>query len=82
MMWILLDAMERAASADPEAVRGALAATDLTSGYGAMMPGGHVQFDEKGWNKHVFPVGVQWQQGQLVTVYPKEVAKASLVKPT
>ena len=79
-MYVLLDAMERAGSADPEAVREALTKTNLTSGYGAMMPGGHVEFDEKGWNKHVFALGMQWQQGQLVTVYPKEAAKAPLIK--
>lgn len=81
MLYVLLDALERAASADPEAVRDALTKTNLTKGYGAMMPGGKVTFDEKGWNPNVFPVGVQWQKGDLVTVYPKEIAKAQIVKP-
>ncbi|MCA1644827.1 MAG: ABC transporter substrate-binding protein [Chloroflexi bacterium] len=80
LLHVLVDALERAGSVDPEAVREALTKTNLTKGFGAMMPGGHVEFDEKGWNKHAFPVGAQWQQGDFVTVYPKEVAKAQLIK--
>ncbi len=80
-MWTIADALERAGSADPEAVRDALAKTSLTTGFGAAMPNGKVEFDERGWNSGAFPVGVQWQAGDLVTVYPKEVAKAPIVKP-
>ena len=79
-MWILVRAMEDAKSADPKAVRDALTKLDLTSGPGSMMPGGHVQFDEKGWNKWAFPVGAQWQKGEFLTVYPKEVAKTQLLR--
>jgi branched-chain amino acid transport system substrate-binding protein len=80
-MWLIADAMERAGSSDPEAVRDALAKTNLTKGFGAAMPKGKVQFDDRGWNSGAFPVGVEWQKGDLVTVYPKEVAKAQIVKP-
>ena len=80
-MWTIADAIERAGSAEAEAVRDALAQTNLTSGLGAAMPNGKVQFDERGWNSGAFPVGVQWQNGDLVTVYPKDVAKAQIVKP-
>jgi branched-chain amino acid transport system substrate-binding protein len=73
--------MEEAKSADPKAVRDALTKLDLSSGPGSMMPGGHVQFDERGWNKFAFPVGAQWQKGEFVTVYPKEAAKAPLQRP-
>jgi branched-chain amino acid transport system substrate-binding protein len=80
-MWLIADAIERAGSADPTAVRDALAKTSLTRGFGAAMPNGKVEFDERGWNSGAFPVGVQWQEGDLVTVYPKEVAKKPIVKP-
>lgn len=76
-MYVLLDAMERAGSDDPTAVRDALATTNIGTGLGAMMPGGKVTFDERGWNANVFPLGVQWQRGQLLTVYPKEAARAA-----
>ena len=80
-MWLIADAIERAGSADPSAVRDALAQTNLSKGFAAAMPNGKIQFDERGWNSGAFPVGVQWQEGDLVTVYPKEVAKKPIVKP-
>jgi branched-chain amino acid transport system substrate-binding protein len=82
-MYVLLDAIERAASVDPEAVREALARTNLTKGFGAAMPAaggvGKVSFDEKGWNSNAVALGMQWQKGELVTVYPSDWAKAQLI---
>src|SRR6202142_1230736 len=46
--FMLADAIERAASTDPEKVRGALAALDVSSGYAAMGPGGRVKFGPDG----------------------------------
>jgi len=79
IMWVIADALERAASTEPKKVRDALAATDLTKGPGSAMPGCRVEFDSTGWNKHVHPVMCQWQKGQLKTVYPSSDAR---VKPT
>ena len=78
MIWVLADALERAASTDPVKVRDALARTNLTKGPGSVMPGCRVEFDETGWNKRVHPVMTQWQKGELRTVYP---ASDSRVKP-
>ena len=78
MIWVLADALERAASTDPPKVRDALAKTNLTKGPGSIMPGCRVEFDDTGWNKHVHPVMTQWQNGELRTVYP---ASDSRVKP-
>jgi branched-chain amino acid transport system substrate-binding protein len=78
MIWVLADALERAASTDPLKVRDALAKTNLTKGPGSVMPGCRIEFDETGWNKHVHPVMTQWQKGELRTVYP---ASDSRVKP-
>ena len=78
MVWVLADALERAASTDPPKVRDALAKTNLTKGPGSVMPGCRVEFDDTGWNKHVHPVMTQWQNGELRTVYP---ASDSRVKP-
>jgi branched-chain amino acid transport system substrate-binding protein len=61
-------------------VRDALAALDVSKGYAAMCPGGRVKFDETGRNIYGHPVGVQWQNGDLVSVFPKEEAKVSLRK--
>jgi len=78
--FMLADALERAASTDPQKVRDALAALDVTSGYAAMCPGGKVKFGPDGKNIYGHPVGVQWQHGDLASVFPKEDARAPLMK--
>jgi branched-chain amino acid transport system substrate-binding protein len=78
--FMLADAIERAASTDPQKVRNALAALDVSSGYAAMCPGGKVKFGPDGKNIYGHPVGVQWQNGDLASVFPKEDARAPLIK--
>jgi branched-chain amino acid transport system substrate-binding protein len=78
--FMLADALERAASTDPEKVRDALAALDVSSGYAAMAPGGKVKFGPDGKNVYGRPVGVQWQNGDLASVFPKDDARAPLIK--
>jgi branched-chain amino acid transport system substrate-binding protein len=81
MIWVIADAIERAASTDPVKVRDAMAKTNLTKGPGSMMPGCHVEFDDKGWNKHVHPVMTQWQNGKLRCVAPESDARVKPVFP-
>src|SRR5262244_1042539 len=78
--FMLADALERAASTDPQKVRDALAALDVSKGYAAMAPGGKVKFGPDGKNVYGHPVGVQWQNGDLASVFPKEDARAPLLK--
>lgn len=78
--FMIADALERAASTDPQKVREALAALDVSSGYAAMCPGGRVKFGPNGKNIYAHPVGVQWQHADLATVFPKEDARAPLMK--
>jgi branched-chain amino acid transport system substrate-binding protein len=78
--FMIADALERAASADPQKVRDALATLDVSEGYAAMCPGGRVKFGPDGKNIYAHPVGVQWQRGDLATVFPKEDARAQLIK--
>lgn len=78
--FMLADAIERAASTDPQKVRDALAALDVSQGYAAMCPGGKVKFGPDGKNIYAHPVGVQWQHGDLATVFPKGEARAPLLK--
>ncbi len=81
MIWVLADALERAASTDPVKVRDALAKTNLTKGPGSVMPGCRVEFDDTGWNKWVHPVMTQWQKGELRTVYPPSDSRVKPVWP-
>ncbi|MGB3582776.1 MAG: ABC transporter substrate-binding protein [Roseiarcus sp.] len=78
--FMIADALERAGAADPEKVRDAIAALDVSQSYAAMCPGGRVKFGPDGKNIYAHPVGVQWQHADLATVFPKEDARASLVK--
>jgi branched-chain amino acid transport system substrate-binding protein len=38
-----------------------------------------VQFDDSGLNIHADPVMVQWQNRELVTVWPQKYAKGKLI---
>jgi branched-chain amino acid transport system substrate-binding protein len=78
--FMLADALERAASADPQKVREALSTLDVSSGYAAMAPGGKVKFGPDGKNVYGRPVGVQWQNSDLASIFPKEDARAPLLK--
>jgi branched-chain amino acid transport system substrate-binding protein len=78
--FMIADALERAASPDPQKVRDALTSLDVSEGYAAMCPGGRVKFGPDGKNIFAHPVGVQWQKGDLATVFPKEDARAQLIK--
>jgi branched-chain amino acid transport system substrate-binding protein len=78
--FMIADALERAASTDPKKVRDAIAALDVSAGYAAMCPGGKVKFGPDGKNIYAHPVGVQWQHGDLATVFPREDARAQLMK--
>ncbi len=78
--FMLADALERAQSTDPQKVRDALAALDVSSGYAAMAPGGKVKFGPDGKNIYGHPVGVQWQKADLASIFPKDDARAALMK--
>jgi len=78
--FMIADALEQAASTDPQKVRDAIASLDVSEGYAAMCPGGRVKFGPDGKNIYAHPVGVQWQHGDLATVFPKEDARAALMK--
>jgi branched-chain amino acid transport system substrate-binding protein len=78
--FMIADALERAASADPQKVREALSTLDVSTGLAAMAPGGRVKFGPDGKNVYGRPVGVQWQNSDLVSVFPKEDARKPLLK--
>lgn len=47
----------------------------FTEGAAGSMPGGAVEFDAAGVNKHGEPLMVQWQDGKLVGVWPADLVK-------
>jgi branched-chain amino acid transport system substrate-binding protein len=76
---VLVQAIERAKSAKPKAVAEALHGGRFQGGWTKAMPGGAVQFDQTGLDTLSVPIMVQWRKKELVTVWPKDFAKASPV---
>lgn len=74
-MGVLAEALEISASTDPAKLRATLHGRRFDKGWSTAMTGA-VEFDETGLNKLARPVMVQWQKGELVTVWPRELAKA------
>ena len=78
-MDVLAQALEKAKSTKPAALRDALSNTHFTEGWAKAMSGGSVKFDHTGLNTLAQPVLVQWRKKELVTVYPKALAKGAVV---
>lgn len=74
---VLVQAIEKAKSAKPEDVTLALRGAKFTGGWTNAMTGGAVQFDNTGLNVASVPVMVQWRKKELITVWPKNVAKGT-----
>ncbi len=68
-------AIQKAGSIDPQKVRDALASLDIMTFYG------EIRFDATGANTYKPMATIQIQNGNVVTVYPPNVANAQLVYP-
>jgi branched-chain amino acid transport system substrate-binding protein len=74
-VWLIKEAIEQAKSADPKAIRDALARIDLSSGPAASaFHPSRIKFDERGRRIGATPLIVQWQNGEPFTVVPTAVA--------
>ena len=76
----LLDAINRAGSTDPEAIRRALVATNIP-GDQLIMTWEGVRFDATGQNTGVKGIILQMQGGKYHTVYPFDVATRDVLYP-
>lgn len=70
---VIRAALEKAATDDPKKLRDTIASLEVQ----APMPGGKVAFAENGQNKFIQPIMVGWINGQLRTVWPKQVQAAT-----
>src|SRR5438876_3514543 len=74
-VWLIKEAIELAKSADPKAIRDAVAKLDLKSGPAAStLAPGRIKYDERGRRVGAAPIIVQWQNGEPFTVVPVEYA--------
>lgn len=80
-MKVLFEAIEKADSSDPKKIREAAMKIDIPKGKTAN--GWGVKFDEKtGQNTRSDIYVTEWIDGDLLTVYPEEVAVSEIVWPT
>jgi branched-chain amino acid transport system substrate-binding protein len=70
---VAADAYKRAGSTDPKALADAIRKTDIKDN---VSPGPGIQFNAKGQNDKMKNSAIQNRGGKLVTVAPKEAAKA------
>jgi branched-chain amino acid transport system substrate-binding protein len=76
---VLVQAIKKAKSAKAEEVAAALRGARFAGGWINGMTGGAVQFDQAGLNVLSVPLMVQWHGKDIVTVWPKEIAKSTPV---
>jgi branched-chain amino acid transport system substrate-binding protein len=79
-LMVIADAINRAGSTEPEAIRKALAATNLPAS-ALIMPWGGVKFDESGQNTLGRGILVQIVGGTYHTVYPFNLATQDVIWP-
>ncbi len=79
-LYTLADAINRAGATQPEAIRKALAETNLPADK-LIMPWGGIAFDPSGQNTLGSGIIVQVQGGKYVTVWPFELASAEVIWP-
>ena len=74
---MFFDAIQKAGSMDPKKIREAVLALDIPMG--KTPTGWGAKFDKSGQNTRGLPSVMQWLDGKLTTVYPKEAAVAAPV---
>jgi branched-chain amino acid transport system substrate-binding protein len=77
-MWVVKDAIEKAASTDREAIRNAMANLDIQPGPDLYMPYDYIRFNEKGLNTGGGFIFIQIQDGKTVTVFPEKYASKKI----
>jgi len=70
-VWILKEAVEKAAATDRRQVADAIRAMDTSEGPARYFAGNHIKFDDKGRRVDAPLVIFQWRDGVPVTVYPQ-----------
>jgi branched-chain amino acid transport system substrate-binding protein len=80
-VWLLAEALERAGSAEGEALRAALATTSMDPSGHMALPQPVLTFDRQGQNQGARLFQVQVQHSRYVTLWPHEYAGAELILP-
>ena len=76
--YVIKDVLQRAKSFSPEDIKQALSETDLTTVFG---PVKFTSYDKKTNQNRLTTYVVQWQDGSLKLIWPKDLANAKYVFP-
>lgn len=74
-VYIIAEALEGHPTTDPVELAQVIHKGKFTRGAAGSMPGGVVEFDANGVNTHAAPLMVQWQNSQLIGVWPQNLVK-------
>jgi branched-chain amino acid transport system substrate-binding protein len=74
-MYVIADALERAASTEREAIQSALRGTNMRA------PSGLIKFGQDGQNHEFKGIVIQWLNGKAEVIWPKNVATSKMVYP-
>lgn len=77
----IVAAITSAKSAEPSKIRDELASTTFSSGSAAAIPPGHVSYSSTGASA-TEPILLQWQNGELRTIYPASLATTQPLSTT
>lgn len=80
-IWTIADAINQSASANPVTIQQTLHSLTVKSGNALILPENQIAFNSIGNNIDAFPVIAQWQNGNLVSVYPLNIATAKVILP-
>ncbi len=72
-VYVFAQALEKKPTTDSKEMAKTLGSEVFDAGAAGSMPGGKVKFDATGANAFAKPLMVQWQQGQLVGVWPPDI---------
>jgi branched-chain amino acid transport system substrate-binding protein len=79
--WVLIDALERAASTDRDKLRDALSKTNINIHNSPVIQNYDFKFDETGQVPNPTGVATQIQNNKTVAIWPEEIATAKPVYP-
>ena len=79
LIYTYAQALEAAGTSDPQKVAQVLHKKDFTGYPFTGLPGGDTDFNAAGYNAKTHPIMVQWQDGELKTVWPKSDATAKAI---
>lgn len=81
-VYVFAQALEENPTTDPDELAQYLHEGSFDLGAAGQMPGGVVEFDETGVNVNGEPLMVQWQDSELIGVWPSDIVEAEPIWPS